>query len=183
MAEITQLLAKWSDGDKDALDALMPLVYDELRKLAEAYLRRERANHSLEPTALVNEAYIRLVGQQHGSWQNRTQFFGLAAKLIRHILVDHARREKAAKRGGDGYRVTLSEVDVTGGTRDIDLVALDDALERLSATHAEHGRVVELRYFGGLTVEETADAIGVSHATVERQWSFARAWLRREMAV
>jgi RNA polymerase sigma factor (TIGR02999 family) len=179
---ITQLLVKWSDGDKTALDRLVPLVYDELHKLAGAYLRRERHNITLEPTALVNEAYVRLVGQQGASWQNRTQFFGMAAKLMRNILVDHARKRGAARRGGDQYRISLTKAERVAGKPDVDLVALDDALTLLAATHPEHSRVIELRFFGGLTIEETADVLGLSHATVERQWRFAKAWLRRELS-
>ncbi|HEV8486814.1 MAG TPA: sigma-70 family RNA polymerase sigma factor [Blastocatellia bacterium] len=182
MEGITQLLVKWSDGDKTALDRLVPLVYDELHKLAGAYLRRERHNITLEPTALVNEAYVRLVGQQGASWQNRTQFFGMAAKLMRNILVDHARKRGAARRGGDQYRISLTKAERVAGKPDVDLVALDDALTLLAATHPEHSRVIELRFFGGLTIEETADVLGLSHATVERQWRFAKAWLRRELS-
>lgn len=181
MEGITKLLVRWSDGDKTALDKLMPLVYDELHKIANDYLRRERRNHSLEPTALVHEAYIRLVDQKHVSWQNRAQFFGMAAKLIRNILVDHARWHKAAKRGGEDCTLSLSKADRVGSKADLDLVALDDALNQLSVTNPEHSRVVELRFFGGLTIDETAEVLGVSHATIERQWSFARAWLRREL--
>lgn len=180
--QITHLLVQWSDGDQAALDKLMPLVYDELHKLAGAYLRRERLNHTLQPTALVNEAYVRLIAQGNASWQNRAQFFGLAAKLMRNILVDHARQHLAAKRGGEQYRLSLSKADRIGNKPGIDLLALDDALTDLTRTYPEHGRIVELRFFGGLTIEETAAALGLSHATVERGWSFARAWLRRELS-
>jgi RNA polymerase sigma factor (TIGR02999 family) len=179
---ITQLLVKWSDGDKTALDKLVPLVYDELHKLAGAYLRRERHNNTLQPTDLVNEAYVRLVGQQGASWQNRTQFFGMAAKLMRNILVDHARRRGAQRRGGDQYRISLTKAERVAGKPDVDLVRLDDALTLLTTTHPEHSRVIELRFFGGLTIEETADVLGLSHATVERHWRFAKAWLRRELS-
>jgi RNA polymerase sigma factor (TIGR02999 family) len=178
---ITQLLVKWSDGDKTALDELMPLVYEALRKLAASYLRRERNNHSLQPTALVHEAYVRLVDQQTASWQNRAQFFGMAAKLMRNILVDHARERMAQKRGGEQLRLSLSKADRIGRKTDVDLVALNDALNELAAVMPEHARIIELRFFGGLTIEETAVAMGVSHATVERDWAFARAWLRCEM--
>lgn len=178
---ITQLLVKWSGGDKAALDKLMPLVYDELHKLAAGYLRRERHNHTLQPTALVNEAYVRLVDQQNATWQNRAQFFGMAARLMRNILVDHARQRRAAKRGGEPFRLSLDKVERVFNKPDLDLVALDDALRDLEATNPEHSRIVELRFFGGLTIEETAQVLGVSHATVEREWSFARAWLRREL--
>jgi len=179
---ITQLLVKWSDGDKTALDRLVPLVYDELHKLAGAYLRRERHNITLQPTDLVNEAYVRLVGQQGASWQNRTQFFGMAAKLMRHILVDHARKRGAVRRGGDQYRISLTKAERVAGKQDVDLVRLDDALTLLDTTHPEHSRVIELRFFGGLTIEETAEVLGLSHATVERHWRFAKAWLRRELS-
>jgi RNA polymerase sigma factor (TIGR02999 family) len=178
---VTQLLVKWSSGDKAALDELMPLVYDTLRKLASSHLRRERGNHSLQPTALVHEAYVRLVDQQTTSWQNRTQFFGMAAKLMRNILVDLARDRRTAKRGGGQYLLSLSKADRIGKKPDIDLMALNDALNKLAAMKPEHAQVIELRFFGGLTIEETAEAMGISHATVERDWAFARAWLRREM--
>lgn len=178
---ITELLVKWSDGDRAALDKLMPLVYAELRRLARNYLRRERRNHTLEPTALVHEAYLKLVGQQSVTWKNRAQFFALAAKLMRNILVDHARSRKAEKRGGERYLISLSKADRFAKKPDVDLIALDDALTDLEAIKPEHSRIIELRFFGGLTIEETAEAMGVSHATVERDWSFARSWLRREV--
>ena len=180
---ITQLLVRWSDGDKGALDELMPLVYDELHKLAYLYLRRERNNHTLQPTALVNEAYVKLVQQENLGWQNRAQFFGLAAKLMRNILVDHARRHKAAKRGGEQFRLSLSDADRLSNNPDIDMVELDEALTELESTYPEHSRIVELRFFGGLTIEETAEVLSVSHATVEREWAFARAWLRRKIEI
>jgi RNA polymerase sigma factor (TIGR02999 family) len=169
----------WSEGDRGALDELMPLVYDELHKLAHLYLRRERYNHTLQPTALVNEAYVKLVQQENLSWQNRAQFFGLAAKLMRNILVDHARQHRAAKRGGEQCRLSLSDADRLGDNPDIDMIALDEALRDLESSHPEHSRIVELRFFGGLTIDETAELLAVSHATVEREWAFARAWLRR----
>jgi RNA polymerase sigma factor (TIGR02999 family) len=178
---ITQLLVKWSEGDKSALDELMPLVYETLRKLASGYLRRERQNHSLQPTALVHEAYLRLVDQRTASWQSRAQFFALAAKLMRNILVDYARERLAAKRGGEQYRLSLSKADLIGDEPDVEIMALNDALNELAAIKPEHARVIELRYFGGLTIEETAEVLGKSHATVERVWAFARAWLRREI--
>lgn len=179
---ITQLLLKWSDGNKEALDRLVPLVYDELRRLARNYLRRERRNHSIQPTALVHEAYLRLVEQTDVTMHNRAQFFALAAKLMRNILVDHVRRRRASKRGGRQYSISLSRADRLGSKPDIDLIALDEALSGLAAVKPRHARIVELRFFGGLTIEEAAQVIGVSHATVEREWSFARAWLRREIA-
>ena len=178
---ITQLLLKWSGGDSSAREELMPLVYDELRRLASAYLRRERANHTLQPTALVNEAYLRLVDQQKVEWQNRAQFFGLAARLMRNILVDHARSHQAAKRGGQQYSVSLSRADRVLEKPEIDLVALHEALERLATHDEQKGLIVELRFFGGLTIDETAEVLDISHATVERDWKMARAWLRSEL--
>jgi RNA polymerase sigma factor (TIGR02999 family) len=178
---ITQLLLKWSGGDSSAREELMPLVYDELRRLASAYLRRERANHTLQPTALVNEAYLRLVDQQKVEWQNRAQFFGLAARLMRNILVDHARSHQAAKRGGQQYSVSLSRADRVLEKPEIDLVALHEALERLATHDEQKGHIVELRFFGGLTIDETAEVLDISHATVERDWKMARAWLRSEL--
>lgn len=183
MAEnITQMLVRWSAGDNTALDQLLPLVYDELRRLARSYLRRHAQPHSLQPTALVHEAYLRLVNQQQMNWQNRTQFFGLAAKIMRDLLVDHARRQQADKRGGGHYSVSLSEADRSGQQQDFNLLALDEALQRLAALNERHSRIVELRFFAGLTIEETAAALGVAHATVERDWSLARAWLHRELS-
>jgi RNA polymerase sigma-70 factor (ECF subfamily) len=178
---ITQLLLKWSDGDGAARERLMPLVCDELRSLAAKYLRRERPNHTLQPTALVNEAYLRLVDQHKVEWQNRAQFFGLAAKLMRNVLVDHARGHQAAKRGGPHYTISISRGDRVSGKPEIDLVALHESLERLAARDLQKGRIVELRFFGGLTIEETAEVLNISHATVERDWKMARAWLRREL--
>ena len=178
---VSQLLLKWSDGDGSAREELMPLVYNELRRLARKYLRHERANHTLQPTALVNEAYLRLVDQRSVVWQNRAQFFGLAAKLMRNILVDHARTREAAKRGGPHYSVSVSELDRVSKSSEVDLVVLHEALERLAAYDNQKSRIVELRFFGGLTIEETAKVLDISHATVERDWKMARAWLRREL--
>jgi RNA polymerase sigma factor (TIGR02999 family) len=179
---VTELLLKWGSGDKSALDELIPLVYDELRKLASSYLRRKPGAHTLQATALVHEAYVRLADQSSISMQHRAQFFGLAAKVMRDILVDHARKRVAAKRGGDQLRLSLSQADRFGHKPEVELLALDDALNELAATNPQHSRVVELRFFGGLTIEETADVMSLSHATTERYWSFARAWLRRELA-
>jgi RNA polymerase sigma-70 factor (ECF subfamily) len=178
---ITQLLVKWGDGDKAALDELMPLVYETLRRLASGYLRRERGDHSLQSTALVHEAYVRLVDQHSSTWQNRAQFFGLAARLMRNILVDYARERLAAKRGGEPFRLSLSQADRFGKQSDVELIALNDALNELAAVKPKHAEIIELRFFGGLTIEETAAAMEISHATVERDWAFARAWLRRAM--
>ena len=178
---VTQLLEKWSAGDDEALDQLMPLVYDELHRLAGAYLRRERQEHTLQPTALVHEAYLRLIGQHNTRWQNRAQFFGVAAQLMRRILVDHARGHHAAKRGGPRYQISLSRAPQFGEQPDLDLLNLHEALEKLAQLDPQQSRIVELRFFGGLTIDESAEVIGISHATVERDWRMARAWLQREI--
>jgi RNA polymerase sigma-70 factor (ECF subfamily) len=179
--EITRFLVKWGSGDSDALDDLMPLVYNELRRLAGSCLRRERRNHTLQPTALVHEAYLRLVDQRSTDWQGRAQFFGIAARLMRNILVDHARKHTAAKRGGPAIRLSLSEADRFDSKPDVELITLDLALQKLEAIKPQHSRIIELRFFGGLSIRETAQVLGISHATVERDWTFARAWLRREI--
>jgi RNA polymerase sigma factor (TIGR02999 family) len=179
--EVTRLLVAWGDGDKAALDLLMPLVHAELRRLARHYMSRERPGHTLQSTALVNEAYLRLVEQEGMRWENRAHFFGIAARLMRQILVEHARGRQAAKRGGGQYRLSLSRIDRLASAPDVDLLALDEALGRLEALDPQKSRIVELRYFGGLGIEETAEVIGVSPATVKRDWSMARAWLRREL--
>jgi RNA polymerase sigma factor (TIGR02999 family) len=184
-ADPTRLLEKAADGDDKAVSRLMPLVYDELRRLAASYIRRERPGQTLQATALVNEAYIRLISERAHNFQNRTHFLAIAALSMRQILVQRARRRNAAKRGGDPERITLDEQLLPGGGRgpgDVDVLALDAALERLAALDERQAKVVELRYFGGLTVEETADALGISPATVKRHWTLARAWLRRELA-
>lgn len=180
--DITGLLRRWNQGDRDALEPLLPLVYEELRRLAAGYLRHERPDHTLQPTALVHEAYLRLVGQDQVVWQNRSHFFGIAAQMMRRVLVDHARRRHAAKRGAAAIRVELSAEDLEAGLdRDPEILALDAALDELAALDARQARVVELRFFGGLTVEETAEVVGISTATVKREWRTARAWLRREL--
>ena len=178
--QVTQLLIDWSKGDKAALDKLVPYVYDELRRLARHYMRRERAGHTLQTSALINEAYLRLVDQSV-AWQNRAHFFGIAARLMRQILVDHARAHQYAKRGGGAQKVSLDEAANLAQGRAAEIVALDEALESLTAIDPQQGRIVELRFFGGLTIEETSEVLGISHATVERDWSVARAWLRRQM--
>ena len=178
---ITELLIKWRNGDKAALDELVPHVYGELRRLAGFYLRQERPDHTLEPTALVHEAYLRLMNEKGIDWQSRAHFFGIAAVRMRHILVDHARSRRAAKRGREQYRLSLSEADRLTERRDVNLLALDDALKRLEELDSQKVRVVELRYFGGLTIEETAEVLKISPATVKRSWSMARAWLRSEV--
>jgi RNA polymerase sigma factor (TIGR02999 family) len=179
--EVTQLLVAWCNGDKAALDRLMPLVYTELRRLAHHYMGRERRGHTLQTTALVNEAYLRLVDQKSTRWESRAHFFGIAARLMREILVDHARSRQAAKRGGTQVRLSLSKVDRIAFRPDVNLIALDEALDRLHAIDPQKGRIIELRYFGGLGIEETAEVIGISPATVKRDWSMARAWLRSEI--
>lgn len=172
----------WGQGDQGAREALIPLVYDELRRLARRYLRRERPDHTLQSAALVNEAYLRLIRQDQPQWQNRAHFFGVAAQLMRHILVDHARNRAAAKRGAGAPRLTLDPEFALPQQRDVDLVALDDALNQLAAMDQQQSRVVELRFFGGLSIEETSVVLGVSPATVKREWATARAWLQREMS-
>ena len=178
---ITELLLKWSNGDPAALERLMPLVYNELRRLAARYLRRERANHTLQPTALINEAYLRLVDQQKVEWQGRAQFYGLAARVMRNILVDHARSHQAAKRGGQQFQVSFDSDHRGCANPQIDFIAVHEALERLAAFDPKKAQIIELRFFGGLSIEETAEVLGVGHATVERDWKLARAWLQREL--
>jgi RNA polymerase sigma factor (TIGR02999 family) len=179
---VTQLLLSWGSGDKEALDKLLPVVYDELRKQAARYLRRERAGHTLQTTALIHEAYLRLVDQKNVHWQNRAQFFGLAAQLMRRILVDHARTKKRAKRGGSDIRVSLTGAKILAKSEDLDVVALDEALDRLAEIDEQQSKIVELRFFSGLTVEETAEVLSISPATVKRDWSMAKAWLHRELS-
>lgn len=179
---ITQLLLLWNCGDQTALDKLMPLVQSELRRLAGNYLRRERPGHTLQPTALVNEAYLRLVDQRKAKWQNRAQFYGIAAQLMRRILVDHARQHKAAKRGGaDQQRLSITSARDVSDKPDLDLLALHEALEELATVDPQQSRIVELKFFGGLSIEETAEVMQLGHATVERDWKMARAWLRRKL--
>jgi RNA polymerase sigma factor (TIGR02999 family) len=179
---VTELLEAWSGGDREALDRLVPLVYAELRRRARAQLARERGAHTLQPTALVHEAFLRLVDQRGARWQNRAQFYAVAAQVMRRILVDHARARAAAKRGGDAVRVALEAVEESGASPEVDILALHQTLERLAAQDERQARVVELRYFGGLSVEETAEVLGVAEITVKRDWAMARAWLYRELA-
>jgi len=176
-SNVTSLLVQLTDGDRDVLNELLPLVYDELRKLAAKYLRREREGHTLQPTALVHEAYLRLIDQTQVRWQNRAHFFGVAAQMMRRILVDHARTHNAEKRGGEFQLLSLDENIDVSATPAADLVALDDALNRLAAIDEQKSRIVELRFFGGLSVEETAEVLGVSAPTIKRQWRMAKAWL------
>jgi RNA polymerase sigma factor (TIGR02999 family) len=180
--DITQLLRAWSDGDNAALDQLTPLVYQELKKLAESYLRRERVGHTLQPTALAHEAYLKLMHQQHVRWQNRAHFYGIAAQAMRRILVDHARARQAEKRSSH-LAVALDEAIDVADERAAQLVALDEALKTLAALDLQQSRVVELKYFGGLTLEETAEVLGISRATVIREWRMAKAWLYDELSL
>jgi RNA polymerase sigma-70 factor (ECF subfamily) len=179
--EVTQLLVKLSSGDRSALDDLLPLVYDELRRLADRYLRRERSDHTLQATALVNEAYLRLV-DQNVPWQNRAHFFGVAAEMMRRILVDHARSHQAQKRGSGGIKLSLDDALNMSDERASDLIALDDALNALADFDPQKSRIVELRFFAGLSIEETAKVLGIGTATVIRQWKLAKAWLYHEVS-
>ena len=180
--EVTEMLVDWGNGDQTALSKLIPLVYDELRRMAHHYMARESPDHTLQTTALVNDAYLRLTDQKRTSWQNRAQFFGIAAQLMRRILVDHARSHTYAKRGGGTIKVPLDETAVVGPQRAANILALDEALNQLAVIDARKCQIVELRYFGGFTVEETATLLGVSEVTVMRDWSLAKAWLRREIS-
>jgi RNA polymerase sigma factor (TIGR02999 family) len=181
-AGVTQLLHRWAAGDHAALDELLPVVYQELQRIAARQLRRESPGHTLQTTGLVHEAYLRLVDQRDARWQNRAQFFGVAAQAMRRVLIDYARGKKAAKRGGDAVRVTLEDASAPAEQPDVDLLGLDEALTRLAALDPQQAKVVELRYFTGLGIEETAQVLGISPATVKREWAMARAWLRRELA-
>ena len=179
---ITELLIDWGKGDQAALEKLMPLVYNELRRLAGNYLRRERASHTLQPTALVNEAYLKLIDQRNAKWQNRAHFFGISAQLMRRILVDHARQHQAAKRGGSNQRrLSITSVEEVAKQPEVDLLALNEALDELTLMDPQQAQIVELKFFGGLSIDETAEVLGISHATVERDWKMARAWLRRQL--
>lgn len=182
-ANVTQLLLDWRNGDQHALDALMPLVYDELRTIAKRYMSRERSGHTLQTGALINEAYLRLVDKQDVPWQNRTHFFAIAARIMRNLLVDHARAKQMAKRGGGALQISLNEALVGGDPEvTVDLLALDQALSRLSEIDERKCRIVELRFFGGLSAEETAVALGLSEITIKREWLKAKAWLFRELS-
>ena len=180
-ADVTSLLAEWGRGNPDALNRLVPLVYQELRVMAARQLRGERGDHTLQPTALVHEAYLKLVGQRHAAWKNRGQFFAVAAQAMRRILVDHARAHRAAKRGHDAEKVPIDSADAVAAAPAADVLALDEALSRLSVLDPRQGQVVELRCFGGLTIEETADAMALSPTTVKEEWRLAKAWLHREL--
>lgn len=182
-SDVTQLLLAWGDGSEDAAQRLLPAIYDELHRQAARAMRRENAEHTLQATALVHEAYLRLVDQRRVEWRNRAQFFGVAAQLMRRILIDHARGRLADKRGGHAQRISLSEAQpaAADGDEGLEVLALNDALDRLSALDPRQGKLVEMRYFGGLSIEEAAEALDISPATVKREWASARAWLRREM--
>ncbi len=180
-SSVTQLLGRWRNGDRQALDSLIPLVYKELRRIAQHYLRNERPGHTLQSTALVHEAYVRMIQQDLPDWQNRAHFFAVAAQLMRQILVDHARAYRADKRGGGVCNVALDEAEEDALQVDVDILALDDALKTLSAMDPQQGEVVELRFFGGLSIEDTAEVLGISSSTVKRDWITARAWLHREL--
>ena len=180
-SEVTELLQQWSDGRQEVLDRLLPQIYAELRRLAASYLRRERHEHTLQPTALVHEAFLKLVDQRAVRWQNRAHFFGIAAQAMRRILVDHARAHVADKRGSGEARVALDDAQLVGKAPDFDVLALDEVLTRLAVVDPQQSRVVELRYFGGLTMEETAEVMAISPATVGREWTMAKAWLYAEL--
>ena len=179
---IAALLTQLGAGDRDAEARLIPYVYQELRRVAAAYMRRERADHTLQPTALVHEAYAQLVDNPHVNWQSRAHFLATAAQVMRHILVDHARAKQAGKRGGVQHQVTLDEGLLTSTDRTVDILFIHQALERLAALDDRQGRIVEFHFFGGLTFEEIAHVLGISERTVKREWSMARAWLRTELA-
>jgi len=180
--EVTQLLRGWHGGDRAALDALVPIVYKELRRLAHCELRKERPDHTLQSSALVHEAYFRLVGQNLPQWESRTHFFAIAAQLMRQILVDYARRRRASKRGGDVFMLTLDDAVALPQRKDVDVVAIDEALRTLAEFDPRQSRVVELRFFAGLSLEETSEVMGIATATVQRDWTAARAWLHREIS-
>ena len=180
--EVTQLLKAWTEGDQEALDKLVPQVHAELHRLAKRYMGQERPGHILQTTALVNEAYMRLIDWENVSWQNRAHFFGVSAQLMRRILVDFARSRDYVKRGGEAQHVSLEEAAVVTHQKDADFIALDDALNSLAAIDPRKSQIVELRFFGGLSVEETAEVVGTSPRTVKREWSMAQAWLHRELS-
>lgn len=180
--EISLILKDWSGGRRESVDALLSLVYDELRKIARQYLRKERPDHTLQPTALVHEAYMKLINISDVSWQDRAHFFAVASNVMRHILVDHARARLTDKRGGEFLRIGLEEaLQISPGEDQVDLLSLDEALSRLAAFDEQKSKIVEMRYFGGLTIEETAHVVGISPATVKREWTLAKAWLFRSM--
>jgi len=180
-SEVTRLLNAWRDGKGDALQELIPLVYQELRRLAHHHMRGERPGHTLQTTAVIHEAFLKLIDQSAVNWENRAHFFGVASQLMRRILVDHARARAAEKRGGGAPHVALDDVALVGSEQNVDLIALDEALERLAALDPQQSRIVELRFFGGLTIDEAAAVAGISPATVKREWAMAKAWLYRAL--
>jgi RNA polymerase sigma factor (TIGR02999 family) len=180
--DVTQMLAEWRNGDPGAFDRLMPVIYGELRRLAHNYMKRQPPGHTLQTSALVNEAYLRLAGQREVDWQNRAHFFAIAARIMRSLLIDHLRSRRFAKRGGGARRVSLDEVALISDQRSEELLALDQALTGLSAIDERKARIVELRYFSGLSVEETAEVMGLSAITIKREWLKAKAWLYRELS-
>ena len=182
-SEITQMLIELTDGNQEVVNQILPHIYDELKRLSSSYLRRERADHTLQPTALVHEAYMKLVDQKRVQWQNRAHFFGIAAQVMRRILMDHARKHQADKRGGDAEKLPIEEeILVVSHDKSAELIALDDALQTLAAMDEQKAKIVELRYFGGLSIEETAEVMGVSVPTINRQWRMAKAWLYSQLA-
>jgi len=178
---VTKLLVEWKQGDEDALNKLIPLVYVELKRIAKAKLKNEQANHSFQATVLANEAYLRLIGCDNIDWKNRAHFFGVAAQLMRNILVDHARKNIAEKRGGDRYRLSLCDIPDLAKEKDLDLIALDDALNELSLIDPQQSRIVELKYFAGLDMEEIAEVLSISTATISRDWKIAKLWLLQQL--
>jgi len=180
--QVTQLLQKWQEGNQEALEALMPLVYNELKRLAGSYLRRERPDHTLQSAALVNEAYLRLVDQTQTRWQNKAHFYGIAAQMMRRVLADHARSHNAVKRGAGMPELELNESVAQAQSRSVDVLDLEEALQKLEKLDPQQGKIVELRFFSGLSIEDTANVLGISPATVKRDWAAARAWLFREVA-
>ncbi len=179
--EISVILKDWSGGNRDSADALLSVVYDELRKIAAQYLRKENSGHTLQPTALVHEAYMKLIDISDVNWQDRAHFFAVSANVMRHILVDHARAKLAEKRGGSAQRIALEDVTSLSTEPDVDVLAVDEALKELAGFDEQQSRIVELRFFGGLTIEETAHVAGISPATVKREWAMAKAWLHRKL--
>lgn len=182
-SEITQMLIELTDGNQEVVNQILPHIYDELRRLAGSYLRRERSNHTLQPTALVHEAYMKLIDQKRVKWQNRAHFFGIAAQVMRRILLDHARKHQADKRGGEAEKLPIEEeILIVSHDKSSELIALDDALQSLASMDEQKARIVELRYFGGLSIEETAEVMGVSVPTINRQWRMAKAWLYSQVS-
>jgi RNA polymerase sigma factor (TIGR02999 family) len=181
LQDVSIILRAWSSGDRAAADELLPCIYDELRKIAAQYLRKERSDHTLQPTALVHEAYLKLVDISHVEWQDRAHFFAVAAQVMRHILVDHARARRTDKRGGEVQRIALDEAISFSKEPDVDLLSLDESLKQLATFDEQQARIVELKFFGGLTIEEIAEVLKISPATVKREWTMAKAWLHKRI--